>query len=267
MPGASAPGIERVEVRLRDTSFSPHRHDTYAIGITLSGVQRFKFRGEVWNCLPGQCHILHPDELHDGGPGTEDGFAYRMVYIDPALIAGATQALPFVASPVVDLPSFASPGDLNIWCNEDDMDSLAQLDLIETVGRWLTALTSGHDTKTTSLATHALLSVRDLIAQEPAIRPTMAELERVSGLDRWTLARQFRAAFGTSPSRYRTCRQIAQARSLMRSGMPIAEVAAESGFADQSHLSRHFKNAYGISPGRWLSMLTNSALPKRRNAQ
>jgi AraC-like DNA-binding protein len=254
-PGTCGPGIERVEVSLKDTSFSPHRHDTYAVGITLSGVQRFGFRGAAWTCLPGQCHVLHPDELHDGRAGTDDGFSYRMVYIDPALIAQVTRGLPFVARPVANLSSFTSADDLNIWQHEDDLDSLAQLDLIETVGRWLTRLSTGREAPKALLATPALFDMRDRIAQDPTVRPTLTELERLSGLDRWTLARQFRTAFGTSPSRFRTCRQIAHAHGLLRSGMPIAQVAADAGFADQSHLSRHFKRTVGISPGRWTSML------------
>src|SRR5579871_6471570 len=57
--GAGTEGIERVEAALQGTAFAPHRHDTYAIGITVSGVQTFRYRGEAWRCLPGQLHILH----------------------------------------------------------------------------------------------------------------------------------------------------------------------------------------------------------------
>lgn len=78
--GRSRPGLERVEARFAGHAFAPHRHDTYAIGLTLSGVQTFRYRGERRHCLPGQCHILHPDETHDGGAGTDEGFGYR---IDP----------------------------------------------------------------------------------------------------------------------------------------------------------------------------------------
>src|SRR5437763_16142395 len=74
-------GIERLEASFRGPAFSLHRHDTYAIGITMAGVQTFRYRGEIRFCLPGQCHILHPDELHDGAAGTEAGFAYRILYI------------------------------------------------------------------------------------------------------------------------------------------------------------------------------------------
>src|SRR5689334_9046453 len=63
-PGGS--GIERLEARFPGRAFAPHRHDTYAIGLTLSGVQTFHYRGVLRRSLPNQCHILHPDERHDG---------------------------------------------------------------------------------------------------------------------------------------------------------------------------------------------------------
>src|SRR5262249_20881206 len=89
-------------------------------------------------------------------------------------------------------------------------------------------------------------------------RLAMSELERVSGLDRWTLARQFRAMFGTSPTRFRTCRQLDQVRCLIRNGASLAQAAADAGFADQSHMSRHFKNAYGLTPAAWVLLMADA---------
>jgi len=99
------------------------------------------------------------------------------------------------------------------------------------------------------------LRVRSLIAARPAERHPIAELERVAGLDRWSLARQFRAAFGTSPSRFRTMRQLDQVRRLIKSGSGLAEAALDAGFADQSHMSRQFKRSYGLTPARWTTAL------------
>ena len=78
------------------------------------------------------------------------------------------------------------------------------------------------------------------------------ELEAVSGLSRFALARQFRICFGTSPYRYVVMRRLDLARQLMLAGTGLAEAAVSIGFADQSHMARQFKRAYGITPGRWL---------------
>src|SRR5262245_60351044 len=71
--GPSNPGLERIEARFAGEGYALHRHDTYAIGLTLHGVQSFWYRGERRFSLPGNVIVLHPDELHDGGAGTEAG--------------------------------------------------------------------------------------------------------------------------------------------------------------------------------------------------
>lgn len=250
-------GIERAEALLHGQAFSPHRHDTYAIGLTLSGVQSFRFRGQRWHCLPGQAQILHPDELHDGGSGTGDAFGYRIVYVDPSLVQDALpgQPLPFVEQPVIDACMLAAAHASEIWDLEDDTDDLTRTELVDSVVSLLSRATATRAAVTGTLALDRLLQVRDLLIATPTRRHSTAELERVCGLDRWTLARQFRAAFGTSPSRFRTLRQLQLARRLIERGSSLARAAIDAGFADQSHLSRQFKRAYGLTPARWAAAL------------
>ena len=201
---SGAEGIERLEAHLHGQAFSLHRHDTYAIGITLSGIQTFRFRGERWHCLPGQCHILHPDEMHDGGAATDEGFRYRIVYIDPGLVQEALRGspLPFVGHPVVDAVRLPDRCAADVWDFEEDMDDGARIELVVTVANLLVGAASGTVRTSGTIARGRLLRVRDVIAAAPAERRSMDELERLSGLDRWTLARQFRTAFGT---RYDKC--------------------------------------------------------------
>jgi len=241
--------IERLQARFRGRAFSSHRHDTYAIGITLAGVQTFHYRGEMRHCLPGQCHILHPDEVHDGAPGTDDGFAYRILYIDPGLVQAALGGglLPFVPSPVVDLTDQQKSALLAAWEMESPIDDIGRIEITAAAADILRA--------SSDAARPSRKLVRSLIAARPAERHPIAELERVAGLDRWSLARQFRAAFGTSPSRFRTMRQLDQVRRLIKSGSGLAEAALDAGFADQSHMSRQFKRSYGLTPARWTTAL------------
>jgi len=249
-------GIERLEARFSGQAFAPHRHDTYAIGLTLTGVQTFRYRGEARFCLPGQCHILHPDEQHDGAAGTDEAFSYRMVYVDPGLIQSALggRPLPFLADPVVNLTDMQRQAMVSVWIGEDDADELSRSDLVATVTDLLVAATAG-DGPPASLPLARLQIVREKISACPTERHSMAELERLSGLDRWSLARQFRLAFGTSPSRFRTMRQLDMVRSMIVSGTALADAAFAAGFADQSHMSRQFKRAYGMTPARWVEAL------------
>src|SRR5262249_12439796 len=82
---------------------------------------------------------------------------------------------------------------------------------------------------------------------------------------RYELARQFRAAYGTSPYRYSVMRRLDFARTRLGGAMPLVEVALSAGFADQAHFTRMFRRAFGVTPGRYaeLRSLATPATPRR----
>ena len=114
----------------------------------------------------------------------------------------------------------------------------------------LRALSGGHEPDG-PIDLAAVERVREHLAVHAREQMPAATLERIAGLDRYALARQFRRAYGTSPDRYRTMRRLALARAAIESGVPLARAAADAGFADQSHMTRQFARAYGLTPGRW----------------
>src|SRR5256886_13435425 len=59
-------GVELFSAWFAGEAYQKHRHDTYAIGVTDSGVQVFDYRGAVHASTPGQVVVLYPDEVHDG---------------------------------------------------------------------------------------------------------------------------------------------------------------------------------------------------------
>lgn len=76
--------LERIEAFFTGYAYAAHRHDTFAIGVTLNGVQSFNYGGVKQHSLPNMTMILHPDEKHDGEAGTQAGFKYQMAYIKPS---------------------------------------------------------------------------------------------------------------------------------------------------------------------------------------
>jgi AraC-like DNA-binding protein len=255
--GAGAPGLERAEVRLTTCAFERHRHDTYAIGITTAGVQRFWYRGTRRTCLPGQLHVLHPDEIHDGGAGTDAGFGYRILYIAPELIREALDggALPFVADPVPKQPAGGRFVASLLSDIDERISDLAQVEIAAALADILRSLGGQAERRPVPIDLRAVELARDYLAAHAREQTTPAStLEQITGSDRFTLARHFRRAFGTSPDRYRTLRRLAFARAAIERGLPLARAAADAGFADQSHMTRQFKRAYGLTPGRWLAL-------------
>jgi AraC-like DNA-binding protein len=252
-------GIELLRARFGGRAFARHRHDTYAIGLTEVGVQLFDYRGRVETSRPGQIVVLHPDEPHDGRAGAEGGFGYRIVYVEPALIADAARAvrgrptaLPFVAEPVLDSPTLARavaeafrspPEPLAL----DELVLRLTEGLLGAVGDWRSAGRPRHLDRAALARAGALLDGRSTIVRS-------AELEAVTGLSRYELARQFRALHGTSPYRYSLMRRLDLARTGLRAGARLVDAALAGGFADQAHFTRLFRSAYGVTPGRYVRL-------------
>jgi AraC-like DNA-binding protein len=266
--GPRAHGLERAEVYLTSCAFEPHRHDTYAIGITTAGVQTFRYRGSDRVCFPGQLHVLHPDEAHDGAPGTEDGFGYRILYIAPELVRDslAGGALPFVADPVHPLTPATWPIASLLREVDEPISELGAADIAVAVADGLLSMSGRRDRGLPSIDTTGVRLVRDYLAAHAREQTSASVLERIAGTDRFTIARHFRWAFGTSPDRYRAMRRLELAREAIENGESLALAAADSGFADQSHMTRQFKRTYGMTPGRWKALTrlrTASSKPRR----
>lgn len=244
------PGLDRIEAFFTGHAYDPHRHDTYAVGYTTSGVQSFNYRGARADSLPGNVLILHPDERHDGRAGTEGGFHYHMLYIEPRLVQSALGAsaktLPFVRGAVSAnrrlrrALAWAIDEWARLW-EAIESDQLV-LDIAEAL---LTLDPSAWASRTQTICTTSVEGARQFIEDNHERTVASEELE----------------ALTTSPYRYLTMRRLDHARRAIQDGHSLADAAAASGFADQSHMTRQFRHAYGLSPGRWRDLsapLSNS---------
>ncbi len=221
-------------------------------------MQTFSYRGQSRFSLPGNIIVLHPDEIHDGAAGTDDGLRYRMMYIPPELIRDACDrpsvTLPFVSTPVLSDNRLASALAEALADLDHAPDGLALSDLLARIADGL-GRHAGNRQTVSRKAERAVARARAYLRENCAGQVSSEDLETLTNLNRYSLARQFRLVTGTSPHRYLTMRRLERARSTMRDGMPIAEAAYDAGFADQSHFTRHFRNCYGMTPGHWLTLL------------
>jgi AraC-like DNA-binding protein len=259
----AAEGIELAEVALARRGFSSHRHDTYAIGVTGAGVQAFEYRGEGRRSGPGQCFVLHPDERHDGRAGDERGLEYWAVYLDPGLVCAAlgSAALPFVTDPVLNEPSLRE----EVIAAIDRPGHWNELDVAGLVSGIASVLVRRSSAvRPARVDTDAIGRVRERLAEDEDT--PIAELERLAGMDRWQLARQFRAAYGVSVHRHRVFRRLARSRVLLACGVPLADAALAAGFADQAHFTRHFRRAYGLPPGVWRALADENGTLRHASA-
>jgi AraC-like DNA-binding protein len=257
-------GIERIEAFFGGKAYGLHRHDTYAIGRTLAGVQSFNYRRGLCHSVAGHTMVLHPDEPHDGQAGTGEGFRYRMLYVDPALIQAILggRALPFVDGGVTTDPRVSRATEALLRRTEGELPPLEPLEQHDALTElaWALEQASGAHVASDSGDYASALRAHDFLHANCDRTITLDELEHVTGRDRFALSRDFRKFYGTSPYRYLTMRRLDLARRLMLAGTPLADVAAHAGFADQSHMTRQFTRAYGMPPARWRAIAGGVAL-------
>ncbi len=252
-------GIERIEAFFSGHAYDPHRHDTYALGVTISGVQSFTYRGAQADSLAGNAIVLHPDEVHDGRAGAEAGFRYRMIYIEPRLISaalrGRTNSLPFLKQAVSsDARLLAALGEA-LADLDHALEPLEEDRIVSAIADALFVLdTSLPERRISATSARAVDVARQFLDTHFARVVASDELEAVTGLDRYALARHFRNRLGTSPYRYLTMRRLDRAKAAILGGQSLAEASFMSGFADQSHMTRQFKQAFGLTPGHWQTL-------------
>ena len=254
-------GLTRLTARFGGHAYDLHRHETYAVGLTLWGAQSFHYRGALQTSRGGQVMVIHPDEAHDGHAGVARGFAYRMLYVDPASVSAALDGAspPFVPDVVADDPALAGLLREAFADFPQALEPLAVDAVVERLADLLAARSDDHPkSRRNSTAHRAVARAREFLAAEAHRTVASEELEKVSGLDRFALSRHFRALTGTSPHRYQVGRRLARAQTMIAEGIPLSETAAATGFADQSHLTRHFSARFGLTPGRW-AMLARRA--------
>ena len=266
-PARVSTGLERIEAYFAGHAYDAHRHDSYAIGVTLSGVQSFDYRGTRVDSTAGKLIVIHPDERHDGRAGAAGGFAYRMLYVEPRLIqtalagdAGRARSLPFLADALSNDRRLARAVRLALADLDHDIEELDADRIVLELAEALAALDPGigapRPSPACAVAVERARQLLDAAANHDEVGRAVAsaELEAATGLDRYSLARHFRTLLGTSPYRYLVMRRLDRARALMRAGQSLADAAYAAGFADQSHMTRQFHQAYGVSPGRWRAM-------------
>jgi AraC-like DNA-binding protein len=102
---------------------------------------------------------------------------------------------------------------------------------------------------------HAVVwRVRDQLRDGFSRKDTLAQISVDVGMCRSALVRAFTRELGIPPHAYRTHVRVMRARDLIAAGRPLSDVSIEVGFADQSHMSRHFKRLLGFTPSSYAGL-------------
>lgn len=258
-------GLDLLHGSFTTHSFARHTHDTYSVGLLGRGAMTFDCQGSTHTLRPGLIGLIHPDEVHTGHAATTDGWTYRNFYPDVPLLQSAFTDAEEGASALPRLPIVIDdPGLFQALVTahrafEERASSLACESLMRAA---LTRLVTRHAFHPPTLRTAlnepgALRLVRARLEDEFAQNVTLDELAAATGLNPFTLLRAFRRTYGLPPHAYQLQVRLRHAKRLLRQGETVVDAALLAGFADQSHLGRHFRRTFGVTPQQYRRGVNN----------
>ncbi|AQT49572.1 MULTISPECIES: AraC family transcriptional regulator [Burkholderia] len=276
------PDADLLTATYRDHAFAPHWHDAYTIPVILEGAERFTYRGTGYVAETGTVPVINPGEVHTGSRAADEGWCYRVSYMPvefihelASTIAGRPQDAPWFAPDVIRDADLAARLTLAHRMLEAGSER-ALSSQADAAGDSATGAPHIYDPLAAEIAMLDALST--LIVRHADVRPQPARLaadeprvdvmrERLAadltstvtlddvaqtvGLSPFHAARLFTRTTGMPPHAWRNQLRLQRALAPLRAGVPVADVAAASGFVDQSHFTRHFKRMFGVPPGRW----------------
>jgi len=237
-----------------------HRHTTPTIALLLRGALEVRFvsgrRLEADAGAAGGALVLPPGPPHRGRVGTDGA---QVLYVMPDAERLSTMGTPaeVLAEPAwwrgagVAMLGRGFLGELVV---ADDAAALAleglTLELLAILVR------RRRESARPGSAPAWLRRVREALNdRHPERELRITDLATLAGVDPAHLARAFRSHYGMTAGAYlREIRVHRAADALARSSTPLAQIALDAGFADQSHFTRVFRTAYGVTPQRWRAL-------------
>ncbi|HEX9924726.1 MAG TPA: AraC family transcriptional regulator [Anaerolineae bacterium] len=241
-------------------TFSRHVHEGFAIGVIERGAEMFYYRGETHVASAGTIVVINPGEVHTGQAVDETGWTYRMLYPEVALLrqaaseaSGRPHGIPFFPSPVFRDDYLAGLIRKLHFTLEKSVSALErQSHFLETLVQLILRHADNRPVLPAMFDLHpGIGQVRAFLEAHYAQNVSLEQLSGIAGVSSFHLTRLFRESVGLPPHAYLNQVRIFHAKKLLTLGQSIAEVAFETGFADQSHLNRHFKRIVGVTPGQY----------------
>lgn len=265
------PGVKAVQAQSKHR-FGRHMHEQFGIGVVVQGGQKSQSGRGMVEAMAGDTITVNPGEIHDGAPIDDAGRSWKMLYLEPALVAAlhmdisegksdqAEFALPVITDTRISQQVrqlFACMTRPATSPNNMVDDRAARMAAEEALlSLFATVMHAPVDKHGLPGVPQAIVHARTRIDDDPTAALSLHDLAQESGLSRFQLLRAFARATGMTPHAYLLQRRLHHARRLIAGGTPLVQAAVHSGFADQSHMTRLFIRNFGLSPGIYASALT-----------
>jgi AraC-like DNA-binding protein len=241
------------------TSYRADPVGEYIVGIAGGRAYHLR-RGRSSRLVrPGQLVVLDPSAPHSGSPAERGAWAGRLLLIE---LPGPQAALSNEDIPLAGL-AFPDPviGDRRLarrflalhHGTECQASALERQSAALSFLAGLAACSPDARPRTSRVARDdvAVRAAVEYLNDNVTRNITLDELATASGASKYELVRRFSAAIGVPPHAYQVALRVNLARRLLERGERATDVAGLAGFADQSHLNRHFRRRLGITPARY----------------
>ena len=242
-------GVAEVLVaHFTEHAYPAHTHDQWTILLVDTGGVDYALGRDDHHAGPRSLTVLPPHVPHDGRAARAEGFDKRVVYVDDRWLADDLVPHAVRDPLVVDEAVRGDVGRLHAALGRggDELEAESRTALVtESIAaalRRAEPVQERHAPRVARVARERL----DADLLEP---PSLVTLADDLGVHPTHVVRAFTREHGLPPHRYVIGRRVDRARRLLLEGMPLADVAAATGFYDQAHLTRHFRRVLGVTPG------------------
>jgi AraC-like DNA-binding protein len=242
--------------------YGRHWHETFAIGIMHRGAHRSMSGMGIVDAHAGDVITSNPGEVHDGRPLGVESRRWRMVYLDPEALhriwADTDLQGVHLTRPVIRDVCLAAAvrrllRRLDMWSAAGPRPSDRALACEEALAHACGLALRDHSTARPfgPEPPADVAGARDRLADDLRHPPALADLAQLAGVSKYRFLRRFQRVYGLTPYEWLRQFRVERARAAIRRGASLAEVAADCGFADQSHMTRAFNAQFGFTPGAW----------------
>ncbi len=246
------PGVREVlHARFTDHAYPPHTHDTWTLFIVDDGSIRYDLDRRPRGAAGAMVGLLPPHVVHDGRPGTRDGYRKRVLYLETSLIPERLIGPAIDRSDIRAIGMRAQIAQLHdVLAHHDDaFEAETRVELLaERIRTTLGDAPDVVDRQQGHRIAERLRAHLDAHLFEPITLSAAAGRVEAGAT---VAARAFSDAYGIAPHRYLIGRRLDAARDRILRGQSLADVAVEVGFVDQAHLTRRFREFLGTTPGQF----------------
>ena len=233
-----------------------HLHEEWQFAVPESPSKLSVGAFRRYTAQPVDLTVVPPYYVHNEGGGPGPAPNWRVLYVAPAFLARvaprvtgtSAREVPRPIAPI--LPDPAAAHELRGLLRASERGNIDGPEFLVRALRWLEQLLDRHAAEVAIPARMpAVERARRYLEDRATHAVSLAEVGAVAGVTISHLVRSFSRAVGLPPKSYHAQIRLARARRLLAQGKSATWVAYECGFADQSHLSRRFKECYGVTPG------------------